>query len=293
MIRGTLCDVTLTTVDTSIPCHRLLLAANSDYFAAMFTGRYSGQYQDHWCIFRWNVGAESGNCGNTGCGWCSSETTGGILLLRWNILYFIYYILYIIFWVSKILLSPGKLTLQEDTVENITIAACLLQLPAVVEACCSFFKKVLHPSNCIGIRLFADSQSCIQVNQLTNHDNFQHWPIKIQLLYTMDQSNIIFKINQSKFEIFKNWPITVEGHCQTIHWRSLPGGDQEPGVSSTPSSWTSEAPLIRWSQCLQWGTGLPVSHLLDQLWSQQQEELSCQAAGLCEVNTVFWLVDSD
>ena len=82
MIRGTLCDVTLTTVDTSIPCHRLLLAANSDYFAAMFTGRYSGQYQDHWCIFRWNVGAESGNCGNTGCGWCSSETTGGILLLR-------------------------------------------------------------------------------------------------------------------------------------------------------------------------------------------------------------------
>ena len=49
----------------------------------------------------------------------------------------------------------GKINLQEDTVESVTSAACLLQLPAVVEACCSFFARLLHPSNCIGIRLFA------------------------------------------------------------------------------------------------------------------------------------------
>ena len=69
----------------------------------------------------------------------------------------------------------GKLTLQEDTVENVTIAACLLQLPAVVEACCSFFKKVLHPSNCIGIRLFADSQSCLQLRDTARQFTEDHF----------------------------------------------------------------------------------------------------------------------
>ena len=65
--------------------------------------------------------------------------------------------------------------MQEDTVENLTIAACLLQLPSVVEACCAFFKKLLHPSNCIGIRLFADAQSCIQLRDTARQyteDNF-------------------------------------------------------------------------------------------------------------------------
>lgn len=38
--------------------------------------------------------------------------------------------------------------------------ASILQLSEVTKACCSFLKKQLHPSNCIGICLFADRQSC-------------------------------------------------------------------------------------------------------------------------------------
>jgi kelch-like protein 1/4/5 len=55
-------------------------------------------------------------------------------------------------------------------------AACLLQLPTVVDACCVFFRKLLHPSNCIGIRLFADAQSCVQLRDYARQyteDNFQ------------------------------------------------------------------------------------------------------------------------
>ena len=59
--------------------------------------------------------------------------------------------------------------------ENVTIAACLLQLPTVVEACCAFFKKLLHPSNCIGIRLFADSQSCLQLRDTARQFSEDHF----------------------------------------------------------------------------------------------------------------------
>ena len=46
--------------------------------------------------------------------------------------------------------------------------ACLLQLPEVVEACSNFLIRQLHPSNCLGIRLFADSQSCTRLLQVAH-----------------------------------------------------------------------------------------------------------------------------
>ena len=39
-------------------------------------------------------------------------------------------------------------------------AAGLLQLIDVSNACCDFLKSQLHPTNCLGIRAFADMHSC-------------------------------------------------------------------------------------------------------------------------------------
>lgn len=55
---------------------------------------------------------------------------------------------------------PGRLELKEDTIESLLSASCLLQLSSVVQACCSFLVKQLHPSNCLGIRSYADAQGC-------------------------------------------------------------------------------------------------------------------------------------
>lgn len=54
----------------------------------------------------------------------------------------------------------GTIELREDTVETLLATACLLQLTAVVSACCSFLGKQLHASNCLGFALFAEQQSC-------------------------------------------------------------------------------------------------------------------------------------
>ncbi|XP_031413695.1 kelch-like protein 1 [Meleagris gallopavo] len=63
----------------------------------------------------------------------------------------------------------GCLELKEDTIENLLAAACLLQLPQVVEVCCHFLMKLLHPSNCLGIRAFADAQGCTELMKVAHN----------------------------------------------------------------------------------------------------------------------------
>ena len=63
----------------------------------------------------------------------------------------------------------GSIELREDTVENLLSTACMLQLSEVVEACCNFLMKQLHPSNCIGIRQFADAQGCSDLYKVANN----------------------------------------------------------------------------------------------------------------------------
>lgn len=57
----------------------------------------------------------------------------------------------------------GVLELKEETIESLLAAACLLQLSQVIQVCCNFLMKQLHPSNCLGIRSFADAQGCMDL----------------------------------------------------------------------------------------------------------------------------------
>lgn len=51
-------------------------------------------------------------------------------------------------------------------------AACLLQMSEIQEACCEFLKNELDPSNCLGIRAFADTHACQDL--LCYADKFVH-----------------------------------------------------------------------------------------------------------------------
>jgi len=135
--KGVLTDVTLVCEGTEVGAHKLLLAAASDYFEAMFTRGMAETEMD-----RVEIQGLDPTALKTLVNYCYT----------------------------------GVIDLQEENVENLLAAACLLQLPSVIDACCSFFRKLLHPSNCIGIKLFADAQSCIQLRdsaQLFTEDNFQ------------------------------------------------------------------------------------------------------------------------
>lgn len=70
----------------------------------------------------------------------------------------------------------SQVTVEEGNVQTLLPAACLLQLAEIQEACCEFLKRQLDPSNCLGIRAFADTHSCRELlriaDKFTQH-NFQ------------------------------------------------------------------------------------------------------------------------
>ncbi|XP_043912925.1 kelch-like protein 4 [Protopterus annectens] len=131
-----LCDVLLIAGDHKIPAHRLVLSAVSDYFAAMFTNDVREAKQEE----------------------IKMEGVDPAALK--SLVHYAY---------------TGVLELKEDTIESLLAAACLLQLSQVIEVCCNFLMKQLHPSNCLGIRSFADAQGCLQLLKVAHSYTMEHF----------------------------------------------------------------------------------------------------------------------
>ncbi|KAG8223349.1 hypothetical protein J437_LFUL001227 [Ladona fulva] len=129
-------DVTLIAGDRRIPAHRLVLSAASEYFSAMFTGTLR----------------EAGE----------AEVT--LMDIDPDALQTLVHYCY-----------TGWVELREECVETLLVSARILQLPPVVSACCSFLLKQLHPSNCIGIRLFADAQGCPELRDAAHKYTSDHF----------------------------------------------------------------------------------------------------------------------
>lgn len=131
-----LCDVTLVADSMEIPAHKMILASCSPYFYAMFTS-FEESKQDR-------------------------ITLQGID----------YYALSLL--IEYVYTSEVQVT--EENVQVLLPAANLLQLTDVRDACCDFLQAQLHPTNCLGIRAFADLHGCLEL--LTHAEAYieQHFP---------------------------------------------------------------------------------------------------------------------
>lgn len=118
---GKLCDITLIVGEQRVKCHRVVLAAASLYFNAMFTGDMLESRLDEVTIH--------------GVEFSALE----------EVINFCY---------------SGRTEITVDNVQNLMCASNLLQLTSVKQACVEFLHRVLHPSNCLGIRSFADTFCC-------------------------------------------------------------------------------------------------------------------------------------
>uniref|UniRef100_A0A8C6G271 Kelch like family member 5 n=1 Tax=Moschus moschiferus TaxID=68415 RepID=A0A8C6G271_MOSMO len=115
---------------------RLVLSSVSDYFAAMFTSDVREARQEEIKM----EGVEPNSL--------------------WSLIQYAY---------------TGRLELKEDNIECLLSTACLLQLSQVVEACCKFLMKQLHPSNCLGIRSFADAQGCTDLHKVAHNYTMENF----------------------------------------------------------------------------------------------------------------------
>ncbi|CAL8077550.1 unnamed protein product [Calicophoron daubneyi] len=116
-----LCDVVLLVDGREIFTHRVVLAACSAYFRAMFTGELAESRQTEITLYDLD-----GDAVETLIDFCYTS----------------------------------QITVEESNVQNLLPAACLLQLTEVQDVCCEFLRRQLDPSNCLGIRAFADTHAC-------------------------------------------------------------------------------------------------------------------------------------
>ncbi|RUS89059.1 hypothetical protein EGW08_003170 [Elysia chlorotica] len=111
-----LCDVNLSVENSVIPAHRIVLAALSPYFKAMFCSNLEERQSSEIKIQDLNYHAVTA------------------------IVNFAY---------------TGELDVTEDTVQSIMQTASMMQISTIEHICSTFLVDHLHPSNCLGIRDFA------------------------------------------------------------------------------------------------------------------------------------------
>lgn len=169
-----LCDVVLVVGAKKIYAHRVILSACSPYFRAMFTGELAESRQTEVVIRDIDERAMELliDFAYTSQVWVSNAACS-ILKFHWTF----NYCKLLRIDVQMLNFKPGlQVTVEEGNVQTLLPAACLLQLAEIQEACCEFLKRQLDPSNCLGIRAFADTHSCRELlriaDKFTQH-NFQ------------------------------------------------------------------------------------------------------------------------
>lgn len=124
-----LCDVVLNVGSRKIFAHRVILSACSPYFRAMFTGELAESRQTEVSI---------------------RDVDEAAMELLIDFCY------------------TAQVLVEESNVQTLLPAACLLQLAEIQDICCEFLKRQLDPSNCLGIRAFADTHSCRELLRIAD-----------------------------------------------------------------------------------------------------------------------------
>ncbi|XP_073227282.1 kelch-like ECH-associated protein 1 [Porites lutea] len=134
--RKELCDVVLCVGQREINAHKVVLASFSPYFYAMFTNDVIESRQSRITLK-------------------SMDPRSVELLIE-----FAY---------------TAQIRITEENVQNLLPVACILQISPVKKACCDFLQAELDPSNCIGIKDYAEIYGCADLAKAAEKFIFRHF----------------------------------------------------------------------------------------------------------------------
>jgi len=149
---GILTDVALVASGHEVKAHKSVLAACSPYFCAMFTG-FDEKNKSKITL---------------------QDVDPHALEILVNYVY------------------TSEVDVTEDNVQTLLPAANLMQLSDVKEACCEFLLNQLHPTNCLGIKSFADLHGCLELLTATNIYIESHFSevLDCDEFYALDHSQV-------------------------------------------------------------------------------------------------------
>ncbi|XP_044297652.1 actin-binding protein IPP isoform X1 [Varanus komodoensis] len=130
------CDVQLQVGEEVFKVHRLVLAASSPYFVALFTGGMQESSKDVVRIL--GVDAD-------------------------------------IFQILLDFIYTGIVSIGESNVQELIVAADMFQLTEVVDLCCEFLKGQIDPMNCIGLFQFSEQIACHDLLDFTENYIHAHF----------------------------------------------------------------------------------------------------------------------
>ena len=175
--REQLCDVILKVSDREIKAHRVVLAAVSPYFNAMFTSDVVESKQK---VVHLN----------------NLDPSAVHMAIEFAYV--------------------AKVAITVDNVQSLLTVASLLQVETLVEKCCYFLENELHPSNCLGIKRFADNHGCFTLgktayeyamrnfNHTTQMEEFFNCPLE-EVLELLSEDALYVRHEEEVYEAALRW----------------------------------------------------------------------------------------
>ncbi|XP_067219965.1 kelch-like protein 6 isoform X2 [Chanodichthys erythropterus] len=182
-LEDSLTDVSLHVQGQSFQCHRVVLAAASHYFRAMFCNDLREKHEE-------NVNLKG----------LDADTMR--ILLEYT--------------------YTSKITITKDNVQRMLEAASLFQFPRIVDACASYLAEALYPENCVGILHLADVHSLESLkaqvrtyiiqnfSQVVEHDEILELPADV-LVSLLQHDELGVTEEEQVFDVVIRWVRAQEG----------------------------------------------------------------------------------